>query len=152
MDLGTTSQNATPFASSLFLPHLRNRALVLRSLKAITKESSVVAVILERPTPNPGVGTSVELSGRDARGLLNLIRVGETLSSERIAAEEAPPAFLEVQPAGSFWDEDVMEPGMVSHPGACLSTVVAGKVVSDDENVARGILGFDVGKQSDVIG
>jgi hypothetical protein len=45
-----------------------------------------------------------------------------------------------------------METGMVSHPGACLSSVVAGKVVSDDEDIARRILGFDVGKQSDVVG
>jgi hypothetical protein len=55
-------------------------SLLLRSLKAITKESPVVAVILRRSTPNPRIGATVELSGGDARGLLNLIGIGKTLS------------------------------------------------------------------------
>jgi hypothetical protein len=41
---------------------------------------------------------------------------------------------------------------MLSHPGTSLSTVVAGKVVSDHEDVACRIVGLDVGKQSDVVG
>ena len=40
---------------------------------------------------------------------------------------------------------------MLSHPGAGLGTAVTGEVVSDDENVAHGIVGFDVGKQRDVV-
>ena len=39
---------------------------------------------------------------------------------------------------------------MLSHPGTSLSTVVAGKVVSDHEDVACRIVGFDVGKQRNV--
>lgn len=126
--------------------------LLLRSLKAIRKEATIVAVILGRSTPDPGVGAVVKLSGHDARGLLDLISVGKTLSSQRIATEEAPLAFLEVQPARSFGNEHVVETRMLSHPGLSLSAVVAGKVVRDDEDVARGIVGFDVGKQSDVVG
>jgi hypothetical protein len=125
---------------------------VLRSLKAITKESSVVAVILGRPTPDPRIGAPIQLSGGDTCGLFNFISVGKTLSGKRIAAEEAPPAFLKVQPTGSFRNEDVMEPRMRSHPGASLGTVVAGQVVGDDENVARRIVGFNVSKQRDVVG
>jgi hypothetical protein len=119
--------------------------------KAITKEATVVAMVLGRSTPDPGGGSPIELSGRDASGLLNLIRGGKALPRQRIASEEAPPALLQVQPTGSLWNEDVMEPGMFSHPGACLSTIVAGKIVSDDENVARRIISFYVGKQSDVV-
>src|SRR6266581_2010506 len=37
-------------------------ALVLRSLKAIRKEAAVVAMIFGRSTPDPGVGSPVELS------------------------------------------------------------------------------------------
>jgi hypothetical protein len=33
-------------------------------------------------------------------------------------------------------NEDVMEPGMLSHPGPGLSTVMAGEVVGDDEDIA----------------
>ena len=80
------------FVSTFFLP-LRN-PLVLRSLKAIRKEAAIVAMILGRSTPDPRFGALVELSGRDACSLLNLIRVGETLSSQSIASEEAPPALL----------------------------------------------------------
>jgi hypothetical protein len=128
-----------------------NTALVLRSSKAITKESSVVAVILGRPTPDPRMGAPIELSGGDTGGLFNLIIVGKTLSCQGITSEEAPPALLQVQPTGSFRNEDVMEPRMLSHPGTSLSTVVAGKVVSDHEDVACRIVGFDVGKQRDVV-
>ena len=39
-----------------------------------------MAMILGRTSPDPRVGAPVELSGRDASGLLNLIRVGETLT------------------------------------------------------------------------
>jgi hypothetical protein len=118
--------------------------LLLRSLKAITKESAVVAVILGRSTPDPRLGAPIELSGGDARGLLNLVGVGETLSSQGIATEEPPPAFLEVQPAGSFRDEDVVEAGMLGQPGAGLSTSVARKVVGDDEDLTYRIISFDV--------
>jgi len=125
--------------------------LVLRSLKAIRKEATVVAMILGRTSPDPRFGSPVELSGRDASGLLNLIRGGLALSSQSIAAEEAPPALLQVKPACPSGNEDLMEPRMLSQPGAGLGTIVAGEVVGDDENVARRIVGFDVGKPRDVV-
>jgi hypothetical protein len=124
-------------------------ALVLRSLKAIRKETTIVPMILGGPTPNPGVGSPVELSGRDARGLLNLIRVGKALSSQRIAAEETPPAFLQIEPAGSFGNEDVMEARMRGQPSTGLSTVVATEIIGNDEDVPRRIVGFNVLEQSD---
>ena len=51
-------------------------------------------MILGRSTPDLGIGSPVELSGSDARGLLNLIGEGLALSSQGIAAEEIPPALL----------------------------------------------------------
>jgi hypothetical protein len=126
--------------------------LVLRSLKAIGKEAAIVTVILGRPTPDPRVGAPVELSGRDARGLLNFISVGKTLSRKRIAAEEPPPAFLEVQPAGSFRDEDVVKVGMLCQPGASLGAIVARKIVGDDEDIAHRIISFNISQQGNVVG
>ncbi len=110
-----------------------------------------MTMILGRTSPDPRVGASVELSCRDARSLLNLIRVGKTLSSQRIASEEPPPALLQVEPARPSGNEDLMEPGMLGQPGAGLGTVVAGEVVGDDEDVARRIIGFDVPKESNVV-
>ncbi len=73
---------------------VREYFLMLRSLKAITKEATVVAMVLGRSTPDPGIGAPIELSGRDASGLLNFISVGKALPSQGIASEEAPPALL----------------------------------------------------------
>ena len=53
-----------------------------------------MAMILGGSTPDPRFGSPVELSRRDAGSLLDLLRIGKALPSERIAAEEAPPAFL----------------------------------------------------------
>ncbi len=104
-----------------------------------------MAMILGRSTPDPRVGAPVELSGRDARGLLDLIRVGKALPSQRIAAKEAPPALLQVEPARPSGTEELMEPGMLCQPGAGLGTVVAGEVVGDDKDVAGRVVGFDIG-------
>src|SRR5215831_2535346 len=93
----------------------------------------------------------IELSRGHTRGLLNLISVSKTLSSQGITAEEPPPAFLQIEPARSCRNEDLMESWMLGEPGPRLSTVVAGEIVSDDVNVPVGIVGFDVLKQSDVV-
>jgi len=110
-----------------------------------------MAMILGRSTPDPRFGSPVELSGRDASGLLNLIRVGETLTRQGIATEQSPPALLQIEPAGSGGNKDLMEPRMLSQPGAGLGTDVAGKVVSDDVDVTRRIVRFDVSEQGNVV-
>lgn len=125
--------------------------LVLRSLNPVTKDTPIVAMILGRPSPDPGLSSMIELSGGDAGSLLDLARIGKALSSKRITTEEAPPAFLQVEPARSRRNEDVMEARMLSHPSPRLSTVMAGEIVGDDVNVPAGIIGFDLLKQSDVV-
>jgi hypothetical protein len=108
-------------------------------------------MVLGRSTPDPRVGALIELSGGDTRGLLNLIRIGKTLPSQRIAAEEPPPPFLQVQPAGSFRNEDMVETWMLSHPGTGLGTAVTAEIIGDHEDVAHRIVDFNVSKQSDVV-
>lgn len=125
--------------------------LVLRSSKAIGKETTIVAMVLGRTAPDPGVGSPVELSGGDASGLLNLIRVGKALPSKSISSEEAPPPFLQVQPTGSPGNKDVLEPRMLGKPGAGLGTAMAAEIIGDNEDVTCRIVGFDVLKQSDVV-
>jgi len=84
-------------------------------------------MILGRSTPDPGIGTPVELSGSDPSGLLNLVGVGKTLARQGIATEETPPAFLQVEPTRPSGNADLMEPGML-------------------ERASR-IIGFDVSEQ-----
>ncbi len=107
-------------------------------------------MILSRPTPDPGLGPQIELPGGNAGGLLDLIGIGEALPSEGIAAEEPPPAFLQIEPAGPRGNEDMMDARMSFQPGARLQTTVTAEIVGDDEDVATGIVGFDVGQQRDV--
>jgi hypothetical protein len=123
---------------------------VLSSLNAITKDSAIVTMILRRTSPDPRVGAPVELRSRDARGLFNLLGVGKALPGQRIAAEEAPPAFLQIEPTRSRRNEDVMDAWMPLEPGTRLQTGMTGEIIGDDEQVAFGIVGFDVGQKRDV--
>lgn len=104
-----------------------------------------------RPSPDPGFSSVVELRRGDLHGSFNLISIGKTLTSERIAAEEAPPALLQVQPTGSLGNEHVLEAWVVCQPGACFQAVMAAQIVRDDENIPRGIVGFDGLEQLDVV-
>jgi hypothetical protein len=97
-------------------------------------------------SPNPGLRTQVELRSGDARGLLNLFGIGKTLPGERIAAEETPPALLQVEPAGPGGDEDVMDAWMPFERGARLETVVTTQIITDDEDIPRGIVSLNIGQ------
>ena len=124
--------------------------LVLCSLKAVTKETSSVPRRLRRTSPEPGFGPQVELSGGNAGGLLDLLGIGKALPRQGITAEEAPPALLEIEPARSGGNENVMDAWMRFQPGACLKTVVTTEVIRDDVDVASRIVSFNVGQQSNV--
>ena len=108
-------------------------------------------MILGRSTPDPRVGSPVELSGGDPRGLLNLIRVSKTLPSQSIAPEKPPPSLLEIEPARPRWNEDVMKPRMALEPGARLQAIMTAQIIGNHENVACRVIGFDVGKQGNVV-
>lgn len=92
----------------------------------------------------------VELGRSDSCGLFNPISSGKTLASEGIAAEETPPALLQVEPAGPFGNEYLLDARMVSQPGTGLGTVVAAEIVSDHIDVADGIGHFNVSEQGNV--
>ena len=124
---------------------------MLRSLKTVTKETPVVSRYLWRASPDPWFGPQVELSSRDAGSLLDFLGIGKALPSQRIAAKEAPPALLQIEPTGSSGDEDLMEAWMRFQPGAGLETVVTTEIIGDDEDVAGRIISFDIGQESDVL-
>ena len=103
-----------------------------------------------RTSPDPGLGAPIELSGGDAGRLLDFLGIGKTLPGERITAEEAPPALLQIEPTGASGDEDLMEAWMPGEPSARLEAVMAAEVIGDNEDVARGVIGLNVGQQGDV--
>ncbi len=104
-----------------------------------------------RPSPNPRFGSPVELRCRHLHRSFNLISIGETLSSECIAAEEAPPAFLEIEPARTFGNEHVLDAWVLGEPGACFQAVVTAQIIGDDEDVSSGIVRLDVFEQFNVV-
>ncbi len=110
-----------------------------------------MAADFRRATPDPGLGASIELRRGNSGSLFNLVRIGKTLPGQGIASEEPPPALLQIEPACPCRNEDLMQARVLREPGAGLGTVVAGEIVSDDENVPVGIVGFDVLEQLNVV-
>jgi hypothetical protein len=138
-------------AALMYQVVLTNAAVVLGSLNPVTKDTPRMPMILGRTAPDPGCGASVELGRRDTRRLLDLIGVGETLASQRIAAEEPPPAFWQIQPASSSRDKDVMQTRMLGHPGAGLRAVMATEIIRDNKEIRPRIISFDVLQESDIV-
>lgn len=125
---------------------LLHTAIVLRSLNPITKKSAMGPGHLGRSSPDPGLGANIELSRGNLGGLFDLIGSGKALPSQRITPEEPPPTFLEIEPAGSCRNEDVMQARMLCQPGAGLRTVMAAEIIGDDKDAACRILRFNVGQ------
>ena len=111
-----------------------------------------MTMIPGRSSPDPGLGSQVELGRRDTRRWLDLISSGKTLASKGIAAEEAPPAFLQVQPTSSRWDKDVMQARMLGHPSTRLRAVMATQIICDNEDAPLRIVGFDILQERDRVG
>ena len=107
-------------------------------------------MILGRAIPDPGISSPVELSGRHASSLRNLIGVGKALSSKSIPAKEAPPALLQIEPAGSGGNEDMVNARVLGQPSAGLSTVMAAEIIRNHEDIPGRIVGFNVGQRGNV--
>jgi hypothetical protein len=78
---------------------------MLRSLKGVHKAAAVGPGFGLGPSPDPGPGAGVELGGGDLGGVVDLVGVSEGLAGQGGLAEDPPPAFLQVQPAGALGDE-----------------------------------------------
>jgi hypothetical protein len=105
---------------------------------------------MARPSPDPGLGAPVELSRRHTGGLLDLLVIGKTLAGQGIAAEEAPPALLQIEPTGSSRNKDVMDAQMPLQPGARLQAAMTREIVRDNEDVPVRIVRFDLFEQLNV--
>src|SRR5258708_12229376 len=118
--------------------------LMLRSLNPITKETPMTTRCLRWTSPDPGPGPQVELRRRDASGLLNLLRIGKALPGERIATEESPPALLQIEPARSGGNEDLLDAWMPFQPGARLQAVMTAELVVPDLAIPSVVTAFSV--------
>lgn len=102
------------------------------------------------PPPDPGFGTRIQLCRSHAPGLIDLGRIGKTLSSQRIAAKEPPPALLQIEPTRSFGNEDLVDAGMFCEPGIGFGAQVTGQVIRDHEQISFRIVNLDIVQQSNV--
>src|SRR5258706_6324265 len=81
---------------------------------------------------------AVELSGGDAGGRGEIVRVGQGGAGKGCAPKDAPPACDEVEPGGADGNEGVLDARVECQPVANGPTEVAGKVVSNEEEIAAG--------------
>ncbi len=89
-------------------------------------------MVLGRASPDPRIGSTIELRGGDASSLLNLSGVSKALSGERITAEKSPPAFLQIEPTRTGGQGNLLHPRVRGQPVADRSAGVAGEVVHDE--------------------
>jgi hypothetical protein len=71
--------------------------------------------------------------------------------AEGIAAEEPPPPLrARFSQQAKVGNEDVVDTWMSFQPGTGLEAEMTTEIVGNDEEVALGIVGFDVGQKRDV--
>ncbi len=68
----------------------------------------------------------VELPGSNAGGPLNLQVIDKRLTGQGFTAEQAPPSFLQIQPARPLGNEDLMDTWVLGQPEPNRGTDVAG--------------------------
>src|SRR5262249_13236970 len=131
----THAARSSSVRTSPTIPNYRSQSaavvVVLCSLKGVYKASAVGAWFGLGPSPDPGPGAGVELGGGHPGGGGDPLRIGEGLPRQRLAPEDPPPAFLEVQPAAALGDEGAPDAGMILRPGPGALAVVAGEVIGD---------------------
>src|SRR5258708_11722652 len=121
---------------------------MLRSSKAVDKWATKVAVWWRGASPDPGLGPGVKVLRGDARRLLELFGIGKVLAGEGLAAEEPPPAFLQIAPTRPGRDRHRMYPRMDRQPVLDGATGVAGAMVRDQVPVAGGVGGGERREQA----
>src|SRR5258708_28525892 len=104
-------------------------------------------MILGRASPDPGLRPQVELSSSNAGGLRDLLGRGLALPGQRITAEEAPPPLLQIEPTCPVGIKTWWMRGCASSQVRVSRLLWRLAIIADDEDVAGGIVGFDVGEQ-----
>src|SRR5258708_7030842 len=95
-----------------------------RSSKVVDKATTQRAVWRRRTAPDPGMGAAIELASRHARGESDLGAISETLAGVGSTAQEAPPAFDEIEPSGPDRNKDLLDTRVGGEPLADGATRV----------------------------
>ena len=93
-----------------------------------------------RTSPDPRLLAPIEFVGRNDRHLVNLVAISESLTGERLPPKESPPTFLQIEPAGTFGNKDLMNAGMSLQPRHNRRALVAGEIVGDEVQISHGIV------------
>jgi hypothetical protein len=81
---------------------------MLHSSNTIHKSATQVAMRTGWTAPDPRLGAMIQLLGGKDRDLVDLLAIGEGLAGKGLPAEKTPPAFLQIEPARAFGNEDVL--------------------------------------------
>src|SRR5260221_3031966 len=111
-------------------------SLVRCSSTAIHETAPKRTVRWRRASPDPGLGVVIELGGGDARGVGDVVGVGQRRAGEGCAAEEAPPPLDEVEPGCPNRNEDALDTWMRGQPVGDRATQMAGQVIGDERQGA----------------
>ncbi len=115
------------------------RNLMLHSSKRIYKMAAAVPLSRRRTAPDPRLGPRIELLSGESSGVVDLLGIAEVLPREGVPAEQAPPAFLQVQPARAGGQGHLFDAGVCAQPLPDRPAGVAGEVIHDEIQVARGV-------------
>jgi hypothetical protein len=74
------------------------------------------------------------------------------LTSQSITSIEPPPAFLQIEPTGTLWNENLMKPRMIQQPRRGCPAVMTAQVIGDDVDISFRVSRFDLLQHQDVIG
>ena len=126
-------------------PHhpLLRPLLVLHSSKRVDKTTTEFTMRTRRATPDPGLGSAVELFGGERARGLDLPMIGKALPGIRIPPEQSPPPFDEIEPARASGNRLVMEAGMLTQPVPNRAAGVAGEIVVDQVEVTLRVRHLD---------
>jgi hypothetical protein len=81
---------------------------------------------------------AVELSGRGAGDVRDVVGVGHRYPGEGFAPEQSPPAFDEDEPGGTNRNEGVLDARVARQPVPDRTTQVTGQIVGDEVQIAVG--------------
>jgi len=105
-----------------------------------------------RTSPDPRLLALIEFVGGNDRHLVDLVAIGEGLAGERLPPKETPPAFLQIEPAGTFGNKDLVNAGMSLQPRLNGWALVTGEIVRDEIQISLRIVLLDRIQQAQVAG
>src|SRR5262249_55228945 len=112
--------------------------LVLHSSKAVDKTTPPVAVGWRWAAPDPGRGPGIAVLRGDLRRQVDRVGVGTGRAGERLAAEEPPPAFPQVERRGARGEGNGVDPWREPPPLLDRPAGMAGESVADQVEGALG--------------